>query len=119
MNPVIAAEEEKLAEEYVREIKAIANDSKVRIDRIVDKTKDAFIAGYMKGLPKWHKIADGDLPEEDSTCLVRCDNGNGYKYTSILKYDEYDEELHWLDDEYETFDDVVIAWCEIPKFEED
>ena len=81
-------EEEKLAEEYVREIKAIANDSKVRIDRIVDKTKDAFIAGYMKGLPKWHKIADGDLPEEDSTCLVRCDNGNGYKYTSILKYDE-------------------------------
>ena len=41
-------EEEKLAEEYVREIKAIANDSKARIDKIVDRVKEEYAEEYTK-----------------------------------------------------------------------
>mgnify|MGYP007069885348 CR=1 FL=1 len=111
-----------MTDEIIKEIVAIANDSKARIDKIVDRVKKVYFAGYKAGSQSdivWHKVANGDFPEEDSICLVCCDNGNGYKYTSVLKYGVYDEELHWLDDDNETFDDVVIAWCELPRFEEE
>lgn len=45
--------------------------------------------------------------------------GTNYRDTFILKYEEYDESLHWRDETFETFDEGVIAWCEKPKFEEE
>ena len=105
----------------IEELEKQKSELKVEVSQLDSELREKIqiIHDLREQLPKWHKVADGDLPEEDSICLVCCDAGNGYKYTSILKYDVYDEELHWLDDDNETFDDVVIAWCEIPKFEEE
>ena len=37
----------------------------------------------------------------------------------IMRYEEDDEEeMHWIDVEGDWWDDDVIAWREIPKFEE-
>lgn len=30
----------------------------------------AFLAGLKAGRPKWHKVADGDLPKEENDVLV-------------------------------------------------
>lgn len=82
--------------------------------------EQAFLAGIEAGRPKWHKISDGDLPEEEGEYLVcyETDDGN-YRNTFILNYTEYDESLHWCDEAFETYDEGVIAWCEIPKYTEE
>ena len=63
---------------------------------------------------KWHKIADGDLPKENKLYLVEIkDNGLAIAYFNGR---------HW-ETRYNLGDsghcvETVIAWCEIPKFEE-
>lgn len=54
------------------------------------------------GRPKWHKVADGDLPGNDR-----------YVWTNVGAC--YYDEAGWWDDFGRLQD--VIAWCE-PKFEE-
>lgn len=76
--------------------------------------KQAFLAGLKAGRPKWHKVADGDLPKENNLYLVAIkDNGLAIAYFNSL---------HW-ETKYNLCDfghciETVIAWCEIPKFEE-
>lgn len=82
--------------------------------------KEGFLAGLKAGRPKWHKISDGDLPEEEGEYLVCYETEDGnYRNTFILNYTEYDESLHWCDEVFETYDEGVIAWCEIPKYTEE
>ena len=63
---------------------------------------------------KWHKVADGDLPKENKLYLVEIkDNGLAIAYFNGR---------HW-ETRYNLGDsghcvETVIAWCEIPKFEE-
>ena len=67
--------------------------------------------GYAKA-NEWHYVKD-ELPDE-GTYLVVWRNDKGYKEIFILKYEEDDEEeLHWVDDDYEVQDEYVIAWKEI------
>lgn len=64
----------------------------------------AYLHGLKAGRPEWHKVADGDLP--NNTRNVWTNAGPSY----------YDIEDHcWRDDFGRT--NGVIAWCE-PKFEE-
>ena len=68
-------------------------------------------SGYNKA-NEWHFVKD-ELPDE-GTYLVVWQNDKGYKEIFILNYEEDDEEeLHWVDDDYEVQDEYVIAWKEI------
>ena len=100
---------EKEAEEYVRKIRhdVINWDGAEPEERFYNeiKFKQAYLAGAEFGYNKaneWHKVADGDLP--DNCRYVWTNVGAGY----------HDNDGWW--------DDCgrlqnVIAWCE-PKFEE-
>ena len=73
--------------------------------------KDGAEFGYNKA-NEWHYVKD-ELPDE-GTYLVVWQNDKGYKEIFILNYEEDDEEeLHWIDDDYEVQDEYVIAWKEI------
>lgn len=68
----------------------------------------------------WHDLRKDpkDLPDE-GTYLVVWSNARGYKARMIMRYEEDDEEeLHWIDGDGDCWDDDVIAWREIPEFEE-
>ena len=65
-----------------------------------------FLAGVEAGRPKWHKVADGDLPPEDSEVLA-------------LLADKEIYMAHFY--RRNVWDKIgpVIAWCEIPKYSEE
>ena len=89
---------------------------------VIKPCKEAFLAGlkvgkdmaetdlatiaYMQGAerykPKWHKVADGDLP-------------NNYRYVWTNEGAGYHDDDGWWDDFGRLQN--VIAWCE-PKFKE-
>ena len=78
--------------------------------------KDGAEFGYNK-VNEWHYVKD-ELPDE-GTYLVVWQNDKGYKEVFIMHYEEDDEgELHWIDGDCEVQDEYIIAWCEVPKFEE-
>ena len=70
---------------------------------------DLFVAGFMKCFeqkatnPKWHKVADGDLPPEDTDVLA-------------LLADKEIYMAHFY--RRNVWDKIgpVIAWCEIPQY---
>lgn len=64
----------------------------------------AYMQGAERFKPKWHKVADGDLP--NNYRYVWANVGAGY----------YDSADNCWRDEFGRIQDV-IAWCE-PKFEE-
>lgn len=71
--------------------------------------------------PGWHDLRKNpnDLPKEAGYYLIIHENARAYKEAFILRYGVSEEEGHWLDDCHECFDNNVIAWHEIPKFEEE
>lgn len=67
----------------------------------------------------WHDLKKNpnDLPQKIGDYIVAIK----FKYlkgcdTTILRYDEDEDKLSWIDSEYTNCNDDVIAWCEIPKF---
>ena len=72
--------------------------------------KDAFLAGLKAGRPKWHDLRKNplDLPTENCTVLIYTD-WQGMELKTFFVDTRLFENL--------TFHEV-IAWCEIPKFEE-
>ena len=69
------------------------------------------IAELEAGRPKWHKVADGDLPKIGKPCLVYLANDS--VITARLREDNV-----WTTNGCNAFENV-IAWCEIPDFEEE
>lgn len=71
----------------------------------------------------WHDLRKNskDLPQKIGDYIVALDYQKGSFSTYLLQYnvDEYEDyiKLGWFDSEYTNYDDDVIAWCEIPKFE--
>ena len=59
-------------------------------------------------IPKWHKVADGDLPDTNRDVLS--DKGDTVYYSN---------DGYWAESVGCVELDNVVAWCEIPKFEED
>lgn len=60
--------DEEMAEKFVKEEKYVArwDMEQTDLDEIV---KEAFLAGLKAGRPKWHKVADGDLPDNTDSVL--------------------------------------------------
>ena len=74
----------------------------------------AYMQGAERYKPKWHKVADGDIPKENKIYLVEI------KYNGLAI--AYFNGLHW-ETRYNLGDsghcvETVIAWCEIPTFKE-
>lgn len=96
--------DEEMAEEYLKdESKWLIEDNEGNLINITKKVKEAFLAGLKADRPHWHKVADGDLPNDYR--YVWTNVGAGY----------YDGEC-WRE-EYGRLQGVV-AWCE-PKFEKE
>ena len=72
--------------------------------------EQAFLAGLKAGRPKWHKVADGYLPEHEVNVLVL----HNVQCIDIAHYNYDYKEWHFIDSIVRD----VIAWCEIPKFED-
>ena len=107
---------EEKAEEYAKKsLKGFREY--IYLDQAETKIEDAYLAGLHEGQPKWHKYPD--KKPEIGTYLVcyQCENGHRETLELEYSYDE-EEELHWLDDDCEVFDDKIIAWCEKPVFKE-
>ena len=77
----------------------------------------AYIKGLAEGKPKWHDLRKNpnDLPKETGPYLT--DDGNTYIYDTDCKKWRTPRcmvcwDFNWLDD------GDIVAWCELPKFEE-
>lgn len=69
--------------------------------------KKAFLAGLKAGKPKWHKVADGDLPKDENDVLVY--SGEDWRMCIGRYSPKYKAWEAGCD---------TIAWCEIPKYME-
>lgn len=102
--------EDEMAKEYCNnEVPFDTTDSGEKLYTEND-LKHAYLAGLKAGKPKWHKVADGDLPEYRYYVLV----SRGTRTDKAL-YNKYEEKWYSYYDDDEL--DSVTAWCEIPKFE--
>lgn len=100
-------DEEKLANEYTSSLKL----TRPPVAFFYDYVKEAYLAGLKAGRPKWHKVADGDLPVANSLVLDECcDKVN---YTGEGKWKVYSEF-------YEKYIEIEppIVWCELLEFDE-
>ena len=122
--------DEEMAEEWVKE-----NMDCCKTDNSVNRpipyfdeeercvAKSAFLAGLKAGRPKWHDLRKdpNDLPKEVGNYLVCYIDTMLNRNVFILEFVDFLEDSHWIDEtshEIEKFDEGVIAWCEIPEFEE-
>lgn len=82
----------------------------------------AYLAGLEAGKPKWHKVADGDLPKEtefiesDVLLLLVQLKGTKHKRYELGRYNFSANVFSYT--HLKSVEDVV-AWCEIPRFEEE
>jgi hypothetical protein len=105
--------EEELAEKWVE--KKISLGTSMYNPQIEHYCKQAFLAGLKAGKPKWHKVADRDLPKNNTQVLVLLENKR--MKISIFMENKF---TVWNKD-YSTYTKLynVIAWKEIelPKEE--
>ena len=73
----------------------------------------AYLAGLKAGRPKWHKVADGDLPKGNCENILLY-NKDHFCVTHSYSLGYYENGVFYNDCEME---EDTIAWCEIPKFE--
>ena len=100
--------DEEMAEEYARNempFDILENGEKIYTENDI---KEAHLAGLKAGRPKWHKVADGDLPKkEDLEMQVLCFTHDGYQLLSLFS------DPKPIFKHYE-----VIAWCEMSEYTE-
>lgn len=86
----------------------------------------AYLAGLKADRPKWHKVADGDLPPTSGEMhaerypILACTK-NGYVTVAIRR--KHGRAYEWFCSDYDGntlyLDKEVIAWSEIPKYMEE
>ena len=101
--------------------------STIQTCAIKESIKQAHLAGLKAGRPKWHKVADGDLPKPNIAVLICLQFEKwtttyiAYYRPSIEKwqiYNLHEAQRQPIVDDYIDSDEV-IAWCEIPKYTEE
>lgn len=83
--------------------------------------RNAVLYGLAKGKPKWHDIrkCPNDLPDNGMRVLVKNKSSREYDVACLCRnkcgsdFWSYERFTSYVSDNY------VIAWCELPKFEED
>ena len=106
--------DEEMAEEYRKDLKSKFFLSEPQLDLACQGYKDGFLAGLKAGRPQWYDLRKdpNDLPKENILVLVMLENGK--PITSGISTDN-----RWFCTDYDTGDDKVIAWCEIPTFDKE
>lgn len=97
--------EEEMAVDWIRS--QGWNEENLPSDELL-QMKKAYLAGLKAGRPKWHKVADGDLPKDENDVLVYL--GEDWRMCVGRYFPKYKA--------WETGCDT-IAWCEIPKYTEE
>ena len=124
--------DEEMADKHAEEYRKNFRYYRAWHGQVVDKSpstiveqsfKDGFLAGLKAGRPKWHDLRKdpNDLPKEVGNYLVCYIDTMLNRNVFILEFVDFLEDSHWIDEtshEIEKFDEGVIAWCEIPEFEE-
>ena len=87
------------------------------IDRAKEELKEK-LAGLKAGRPKWHKVADGDLPKETGEYLTNI-GVLIWDYYADGRYGWHTENCEFCDCCADVDSDEIIAWCEKPKYEEE
>ena len=77
--------------------------------------KQAYLAGLKAGRPKWHKVADGDLPKGNCENILLY-NKDHFCVTHSYSLGYYENGVFYNDCEME---EDTIAWREIPQYEEE
>jgi len=109
---------EKEAEKYAQDMAMYYESTHGSVPSQFEKyLRKAVEFGYNKGKeenkPRWHKVADGDYPPLEVgnyTVDVLTDRGD-------IAYYAYENDC-WVAEPSSVEIDPPIAWCEIPKFEE-
>ena len=96
----------KIAEEYYYKTYPVTLN--VGEENRKEKVINIFLDGLKAGRPKWHKVADGDLPKDENDVLVY--SGEDWRMCVGRYSPKYKA--------WETGCDT-IAWCEIPKYTEE
>lgn len=66
----ITTEKERMAEEYEEEAECVeVNDYGQKVYGSMN-IEQAWLAGFEAGRPKWHKVTDGDLPNENVKLIL-------------------------------------------------
>lgn len=65
--------------------------------------------------PKWHKVADGDLPKDNMPYIVKVKLN--YRGAPNISYWIKDN-LHDDFEKHKNYTEDIIAWCEIPRCED-
>ena len=94
-----------------------ANSKDGKVTKTVDTSliaKDIVDTGYQKIV--WHKVADGNLPKEDTLCLC---------YVRVYGFDRHGNAIDGYSyrtepfiREFNSLNASVIAWTELPKYKE-
>lgn len=85
----------------------------------MEKAKQIIIDKLQSQIPKWHLVADGDLPKDNYPKLIIV-NGkvNNLGFLNAYEFGEY-QSGKWIIEHYENENGLeVVAWMELPKFEE-
>lgn len=110
-------DKERKAEEYIENILCKNYDNDGTSLFTEEDMVNAVLYGLAEGKPKWHELRKNpeDLPKEtghyltdDGEYIYDADRKKWRTLTCMACWD-----FHWLDDE------DVIAWTELPKFEEE
>ena len=127
-------EEEEMAKEYAEKNKKIYGSDEYADITDYISIKEAFLAGLKAGKPKWHKVADGDLPKGGEygennihrNIYIKDRYGNLYTGNYFPKDKTHAEDcfavevLEWGFQGYQFCKKAQISeWCEIPKYTEE
>ena len=111
--------DEEMAKEYVDKLYAekVSKEDYDKDGRILYRSEDisdAYLAGLEAGRPKWHKVADGDLPKGNCENILLY-NKDHFCVTHSYSLGYYENGVFYNDCEME---EDTIAWCEIPQYKE-
>lgn len=128
--------DEEMAEEYVNNQGKdnILDFGENHIDVSLIK-REAFLAGLKAGRPKWHKVADGDLPKGNDSfgktsihrkIYLKDRHGNLYTGNYYPKDESHREDcfaVEFLDWGFQGAQfcakGQISEWCEIPQYTEE
>jgi hypothetical protein len=107
--------DEEMAEEQIKKWDSVLYSQMYPVALVKDFIRKAFLAGLKAGRPKFHKVADGDLPK---TCVqVLSEQGALVIYKGVgFGWAEYSPNADNI--KLRKWEEP-IAWCEIPKFKEE
>lgn len=105
--------DEEMAEEYAKlNARQYKHNDCIGFCTSKEEVKQAFLAGLKAGRPKWHKVADGDLPKDENRVLLYFGDDD-YNDGQFIRGRFLCGSCGWFDVE------EVIAWCEIPQYTEE